>query len=93
MNFKPLVIAASAAVLLPAAAQTQLTVVNFGGANANAQKKAFYEPIEKNGIKVVPVEYNGEHCKIRSQLPDGTVTIAMGTHLLEDNMSVEAIEQ
>ena len=50
MNFKPLAIAAFAAVMLPAMAQTQLTVVNFGGANANAQKKAFYEPIEKNGI-------------------------------------------
>jgi RND family efflux transporter MFP subunit len=39
------------------------------------------------------VDYNGEYCKIRSQLPDGTVIIAMGTHLLEDNMSVEAIER
>lgn len=39
------------------------------------------------------VDYNGEHCKIRSQLPNGTVIIAMGTHLLEDNMSVEAIER
>ena len=32
---------------LPALAQ-QITVVNFGGANANAQKKAFYEPFEKS---------------------------------------------
>jgi putative spermidine/putrescine transport system substrate-binding protein len=74
MNFKPLAIAALAAVLLPAAAQTQLTVVNFGGANANAQKKAFYEPIEKNGIKVVPVEYNGEQAKIKAMVETKKVT-------------------
>jgi putative spermidine/putrescine transport system substrate-binding protein len=74
MNFKPLAIAALAAILLPAAAQTQLTVVNFGGANANAQKKAFYEPIEKNGIKVVPVEYNGEQAKIKAMVETKKVT-------------------
>src|SRR6266568_4673568 len=48
---------------LPVAAQ-QVTVVNFGGANANAQKKAYYEPFEKSGTKVVAVEYNGEHARI-----------------------------
>jgi putative spermidine/putrescine transport system substrate-binding protein len=74
MNFKPLALAALAAVLLPAAAQTQLTVVNFGGANANAQKKAFYEPIEKNGVKVVPVEYNGEQAKIKAMVETKKVT-------------------
>jgi putative spermidine/putrescine transport system substrate-binding protein len=74
MNFKPLAIAALAAFLLPAMAQTQLTVVNFGGANANAQKKAFYEPIEKNGIKVVPVEYNGEQAKIKAMVETKKVT-------------------
>jgi putative spermidine/putrescine transport system substrate-binding protein len=74
MKFKPLAIAALAAVLLPAAAQTQITVVNFGGANANAQKKAFYEPIEKNGVKVVPVEYNGEQAKIKAMVETKKVT-------------------
>lgn len=39
------------------------------------------------------VEYYGEHCKIRSQLPEGTLIIAMGTHLLEDKMAVEVIER
>jgi spermidine/putrescine-binding protein len=38
-----------AASSLPALAQQQITVVNFGGANANAQKKAYYEPFEKTG--------------------------------------------
>ena len=67
-------IAAAAAFALPALAQTQLTVVNFGGANANAQKKAYYEPFEKAGTKVVPVEYNGEQAKIKAMVETKKVT-------------------
>ncbi len=63
-----------AALSLPALAQQQITVVNFGGANANAQKKAYYEPIEKNGIKVVAVEYNGEQAKIKAMVETKKVT-------------------
>src|SRR6476661_8081746 len=63
-----------AGLALPAFAQQQITVVNFGGANGNAQKKAFYEPIEKNGIKVVPVEYNGEQAKIKAMVETKKVT-------------------
>src|SRR5574343_218559 len=60
---------AAAALLaaLPALAQSQLTVVNFGGANGAAQKKAYVEPFEKTtGTKVVSVEYNGEQAKIKA---------------------------
>ena len=60
-----LVAAVASAMALPALAQQQITVVNFGGANANAQKKAYYEPFEKTGTKVVAVEYNGEQAKIK----------------------------
>ena len=63
-----------AAAALPSLAQTQITVVNFGGANANAQKKAYYEPIEKNGVKVVAVEYNGEQAKIKAMVEAKKVT-------------------
>ena len=39
------------------ASAQQLTVVNFGGANGAAQKKAFVEPFEKGGgPKIVSVE-------------------------------------
>ena len=69
MNIKPLALAAFAAIVLPAAAQTQLTVVNFGGANGAAQKKAFVDPFEKSGAgKVVSVEYNGEQAKIKAMV-------------------------
>jgi len=58
----------AASFALPAFAQQQLTVVNFGGANANAQKKAYYEPYEKTGTKIIPVEYNGEQAKIKAMV-------------------------
>ena len=64
----------AAGLALPALAQQQITVVNFGGANGNAQKKAFYEPLEKQGLKVVPVEYNGEQAKIKAMVETKKVT-------------------
>ena len=66
-------VAVSTCVALPVMAQ-QITVINFGGANANAQKKAYYEPFEKTGIKVVAVEYNGEQAKIKAMVETKKVT-------------------
>src|SRR3982751_381686 len=59
---------------VPAFAQQQITVINFGGANANAQKKAYYEPFEKTGTKVVAGEYNGEQAKIKAMVETKKVT-------------------
>ncbi len=69
-----LIAAVIAPTALPALAQQQITVVNFGGANANAQKKAYYEPFEKTGTKVVAVEYNGEQAKIKAMVETKKVT-------------------
>jgi putative spermidine/putrescine transport system substrate-binding protein len=74
MKLRTLVATVAAAVALPVMAQQQITVVNFGGANANAQKKAFYEPYEKTGTKVVAVEYNGEQAKIKVMVDTKKVT-------------------
>ena len=65
--------AVTAAASFGAMAQ-QITIVNFGGANANAQKKAYYEPFEKTGTKVVSVEYNGEQAKIKAMVETKKVT-------------------
>ena len=47
----------------------EITVVNFGGANSNAQKAAYVEPFEKaTGNKVVVVEYNGEMAKVKAMV-------------------------
>jgi len=74
MKAKVLVVTLFAAALAQAASAQQITVVNFGGANANAQKKAFYEPFEKKGTKVVGVEYNGEQAKIKAMVETKNVT-------------------
>ena len=75
MRKTPLIAAMAAFLALPALAQSQLTVVNFGGANGNAQKKAYFEPFEKSGgAKVVGVEYNGEQAKIKAMVEAKKVT-------------------
>ncbi len=69
MKFQPVILALAAAAALPALAQSELTIVNFGGANGAAQKKAYFEPFEKSGAaKVVAVEYNGEQAKIKAMV-------------------------
>ena len=74
MRMIPLAALVAAALALPAYAQSTLTIVNFGGANANAQKKAYYEPFEKTGTKVVSVEYNGEQAKVKAMVEAKKVT-------------------
>ena len=76
MKLKPLMFAlAVAAVGLPALAQSQLTVVNFGGANGAAQKKAYFEAFEKSGAgKIQQVEYNGEQAKIKAMVEAKKIT-------------------
>jgi putative spermidine/putrescine transport system substrate-binding protein len=60
-----LMLAASAAT----ASAAELTVVNFGGANGNAQKVAFNQPFEKTtGNSLTVVEYNGEQAKVKAMV-------------------------
>lgn len=75
MKLKPIVVAAAVLASFAAQAETQITVVNFGGANGNAQKKAYVEPFEKaTGNKIVSVEYNGEQAKIKAMVEAKNVT-------------------
>jgi hypothetical protein len=56
-------------LLSGAASAAELTLVNFGGANGNAQKVAYVEPFQKStGTKVVTVEYNGELAKVKAMV-------------------------
>jgi len=69
MKVKPIMAAAAIIASFASYAQSQITVVNFGGANGNAQKKAYFEPFEKTtGNKIVNVEYNGEQAKIKAMV-------------------------
>ena len=75
MKMKQILVAAAITASLPVLAQSTLTVVNFGGANGAAQKKAYFEPFEKTGAgKVVAVEYNGEQAKIKAMVEAKKVT-------------------
>ena len=74
MQLKPTLLALAALATLPALAQN-LTVVNFGGANGAAQKKAYFEAYEKSGAgKITQVEYNGEQAKIKAMVETGNVS-------------------
>lgn len=69
------IVVAALGTAFAGAALADLTVVNFGGANGNAQKKAYYEPFEKSsGTKIVPVEYNGEQAKVKAMVETKKVT-------------------
>jgi len=52
-----------------------LTVISFGGANKEAQVKAYYAPFEKaSGNKVIAGEYNGEMAKVRAMVDTNSVS-------------------
>ena len=74
MQLKPILLATAAMLALPAMAQN-LTIVNFGGANGAAQKKAYFEAYEKAGHgKITQVEYNGEQAKVKAMVEAKKIT-------------------
>ncbi|HCN91182.1 MAG TPA: spermidine/putrescine ABC transporter substrate-binding protein, partial [Oxalobacteraceae bacterium] len=69
MRQLPKFILLAAALSAGIAHAAELTVVNFGGANSDAQKFAYVEPFEKaTGDKLVVVEYNGEMAKVKAMV-------------------------
>ncbi|MBV8659451.1 MAG: ABC transporter substrate-binding protein [Burkholderiales bacterium] len=68
----PLFVACIAAAASVAA--KDVTVISFGGANKDAQIKAFYDPFKKTGDAVVPGEYNGEQAKIKAMVDTKSVS-------------------
>ena len=58
-----------------AAQADELSVISFGGANKEAQVKAYYEPFTKaTGTKVVAGEYNGEMAKLKAMVETNSVS-------------------
>ena len=54
---------------------TRLTIVSWGGAYQESQRKAYYEPYAKEkGIKIVEEEYDGELGKMKAMKEAGNVT-------------------
>src|SRR5690606_19583353 len=51
-----------------------LTIVNFGDANGEAQQIAFVNQLEKElGIKIISVAYNGEQAKVKAMVETNNV--------------------
>jgi putative spermidine/putrescine transport system substrate-binding protein len=57
-----------------ASAGDELTIVSWGGAYSESQRKAFYEPYNAAGNKVTEGEYNGEVAKIKAMVEANAVT-------------------
>src|SRR5262245_19385709 len=52
-----------------------LTIVSWGGAYQESQRKAYIEPYaSESGTKITEEEYNGEIAKIRAMVEAGSVT-------------------
>lgn len=69
-------VAATLAVAAPAQADSQLSVMSFGGAYQEAERKAVFDPYAtQTGIKVVEQEYSGEIAKIRAMIEAGGATV------------------
>lgn len=59
-----------------ALAGSSLTVMSFGGAYQDAQRKAVFEPFAAaSGAKISEQEYGGEIAKIKAMIDSGNVTI------------------
>ncbi|HMT15469.1 MAG TPA: ABC transporter substrate-binding protein, partial [Aestuariivirga sp.] len=62
--------------LTPVHAEDSISIMSFGGAYQEAQRKAMFEPYTaKTGIKVNQQEYGGEIAKIKAMIQSGNTTI------------------
>ncbi len=74
VKIAPLVVGSALIVQMNANAD-ELTIINYGGANAEAQQKAFIRTyIEQTGIELNILEYSGEQAKVRAMVDTGRIT-------------------
>lgn len=65
---------ASSAFVGVAKAADELTIVSWGGAYSESQRKAYYEPYIAQGNKITEAEYNGEVAKIKAMVEANAIT-------------------
>ena len=68
----PLLVAAVAALAVAGSASARdLTVVSWGGAYQDAQKKAYFEPLQKSGLKMTDESWDGGIGVLRTKVQAG----------------------
>src|SRR5947199_6738801 len=68
-------IVASGCKAPPSSDATELVVASYGGSYQEAQRKAFFEPFEKEtGIKITEAEWSGEYAKLKAMVDTGQPT-------------------
>ncbi|AGT10635.1 ABC transporter substrate-binding protein [Paracoccus aminophilus] len=70
--------ATGASLLMPAGAiaQDKLSIMSFGGAYQEAERKAVFEPYTaETGIRIIEQEYGGEIAKIKAMIEAGNTTL------------------
>jgi putative spermidine/putrescine transport system substrate-binding protein len=65
---------AGTAFTTSARAGDELTIVSWGGAYSESQRKAFFEPYNAAGNKITEEEYNGEIAKIKAMVEANNIT-------------------
>ena len=71
-----------------APAARELVVCSYGGAYQEAQRKAFFEPFEREtGIKIREAQWSGEYAKLKAMVEAGQptwdlVTVAEGSTIV-----------
>ena len=75
MKYQSCVLMSAIALASLGAQAKDISVISFGGANKDAQIKAYYQPFTKDsGVNVIAGEYNGEMAKLKAMVETKSVS-------------------
>ena len=75
MKYKSCLLMCAVAIASFGAQAKEISVISFGGANKDAQAKAYYQPFTKeSGVNVIAGEYNGEMAKLKAMVETKSVS-------------------
>ena len=75
MKYQSCVLMSAIALASFGAQAKDISVISFGGANKDAQIKAYYQPFTKDsGVNVIAGEYNGEMAKLKAMVETKSVS-------------------
>ena len=75
MKYKSCLLMSAITIASFGAQAKEISVISFGGANKDAQAKAYYQPFTKeSGVNVIAGEYNGEMAKLKAMVETKSVS-------------------